>query len=177
MLNEYYYGALDGTETDYCYGNQNIAKAKCDYTTIGIKPDSHYGKMVKNVYWRTQPINYSAMPSEIYTRESSRSALGYIGLMSASDFGYSARSSYHNTYMDGYQTSAASNWLSGQGYEWTNVQGVDYAVYAIFIADTGALTENNAHYGYAVRPVVYLDTSVYIISGDGTINNPYQIGM
>jgi len=28
-----------------------------------------------------------------------------------------------------------------------------------------------------VRPVIYLDSSVYIVSGDGTEGNPYQIGM
>ena len=177
MLNEYYYGALDGTETSYCYGNQNIAKVKCDYTSIGINPEGHYGKMVKNVYWRTQPINYSAVPSEIYTRESSRSALGYVGLMTASDYGYAAPSSYHTTYMDSYQTTYVRNWLSGQSVEWTIILYRGSSNASLTIDYVGRINNRKTYFGANVRPVVYLDSSVYIISGDGTEGNPYQIGM
>ena len=45
------------------------------------------------------------------------------------------------------------------------------------VMDFGVLSEENPLEGYAVRPVVYLDSSVYIINGDGTEGNPYQIGM
>ena len=39
--------------------------------------------------------------------------------------------------------------------------------------------DNNyyAYNGYGSRPVLYLDASVYKIDGDGSLKNPYIVGM
>ena len=181
LLNTYYLGKSNASGTSYCYTRSTTANgyAKCDYRVKGIGSTSYYGKMIKNVYWNTGASDNSVTAVTAYTNEiATRTVSGKVGLMAASDYGYATSSSYHSAGMSNQNSSRSlQNWLSGQGYEWTNVQGVDYAIYALFIADTGVLTENNAHYGYAVRPVVYLDSSVYIVSGDGSITNPYQIGM
>ena len=89
--------------------------------------------------------------------------------MSASDYGYAADSSYHSTILSGYNTKTItlSNWLYSQGAERTSF---GYIIYY-----DGSVSGSSEP--WPVRPVVYLDSSVYIIDGDGSITNPYQIGM
>ena len=181
LLKTYYLGKGNASGTSYCYTRSTtaIGYAKCDYRVKGIGSTSYYGKMIKNVYWNTGASDNSVNAVTAYTNEiATRTVSGKVGLMTASDYGYATSSSYHSVVMSNKNASRTSeNWLGGQAYEWTSIQGVDYTVFALYIDDTGVLKEDNAHYGYAVRPVVYLDSSVYIISGDGSITNPYQIGM
>ena len=166
LLNNYYYGALNGMGTNNCSGISN-----CDYRVRGIKPNNYYGKMVKNVYWNTGTVSsFSFNVSNFYSYEIKvRTVSGYIGLMSASDYGYAADSSYHSTILSGYNTKTItlSNWLYSQGAERTSF---GYIIYY-----DGSVSGSSEP--WPVRPVVYLDSSVYIIDGDGSITNPYQIGM
>jgi len=180
LLNNYYYGSLNGIETEYCSSYHLTAGADCDYTTIGINSNSYYGKMIKNVYWNTGASSSSVTAGTAYTNEiATRNILGYIGLMSASDYGYAADNSHYNTTMDNYYSNAitSTNWLYGQGYEYTNIKSSSDTNYTLNINYSGGLDKYYVPKGLAVRPVVYLDPSVYIVSGDGTEGNPYQIGM
>jgi len=180
LLNSYYYGVSNGTETIYCYGYSNKSKSKCDYSKNGINPTGYYGKMIKNVYWNTGGSAYGVTPSVMYTNEIvTRTVLGYIGLMNASDYGYAADSSYHNTNMSGYNTTAitSTNWLYGKSsYSWTNTSYTNTSSQISSTAE-GKLTSTVANSGLDIIPTLYLDSSVYIVSGDGTEGNPYQIGM
>ena len=36
---------------------------------------------------------------------------------------------------------------------------------------------NSAYFSYAARPVLYLKSSVYVVSGTGKKVDPYRIGM
>ena len=119
LLNNYFYGKQDGTNTAYCYGYSTGAKAKCDYTSIGINTSDYYGSMVKNVYWNTGASGYDVTASAAYTAETiTQTVTGYIGLMSASDYGY-ASSGSHTTSMYSYDnaTHTLGNWLYGNGSE------------------------------------------------------------
>ena len=85
-----------------------------------------------------------------------------IGLMYTSDYGYAMNNGPKN------------NWLFTKGYEWTMTAysssypvGVD--------ASGGLFGDVSAYNGFAVRPVLYLKSNVYVISGDGSEGNPYKI--
>ena len=100
--------------------------------------------------------------------------------MSASDYGYA--SSTHTAALSAYNTLALTsiNWLYGKGCEWTLTapSGPSNSIYALYVADSGSVYfSSSPEIGYAVRPVLYLKNSVYVVSGDGTEANPYQIGM
>ena len=178
LLNSYYLGKQDATDTSYCYGYGYSARTNCNFSSIGIEVNGYYGNMLKNVYWNSGKSDMSQTAGNYYSYEiTTRTASGYVGLMNASDYGYAADSSYHNTSTMYYNTAdiTGSNWMY-QSEEWTmtqyNYQG------SLFGIQRGG----NVFYGYmqtaiSTRPVVYLDSSVYIISGDGTEANPYQIGM
>ena len=181
LLNEYYYGKKDGADSGYCYGYKASAKNQCDYTTKGISSSStdYYGKMVRNVYWNTGASEYDATASAVYTTETAtQTVLGHIGLMSASDFGYAASTTYHSTAMNSYSGAVATDWLYGNSFEWTSVQYSSYSSFALYMHFYGYLTGiGGVLRGLATRPVVYLESSVYVISGDGSESSPHKTGM
>lgn len=175
LLNNYYYGKKDATTTDYClvYGN----KTKCDYRNNGIDSTSFYGKMIENVYWNTGRVSETSSVSNAFIAESSTQTLqAHIGLMNTSDYGYASPSYYDKALNQHYTDRVLLNWLYTQGDEWTSTytpSGSNLSIYHY-----GQLVTNGAYNGaQSVRPVVYLDPSVFVVSGTGTEANPYQIAM
>ena len=188
LLNGAYYKAEDGTSSGYCYGYNTIATANCDYTKKGIQ--SGYRSMIAEVTWHLGGYSStSATTSAFYGYErgttvySGRptSTTGYIGLMYPSDYGYSVLSSSctRTTNLGSYNSAkcAGQSWLYGKGYEWTLTPNSSNSNIVFSLYDGGTLYSRNANNGYGSRPVLYLDASVYKIDGDGSLNNPYIVGM
>ena len=188
LLNGAYYKAQDGTSSGYCYGFSTTATANCDYTKKGIQ--SGYRGMIANVTWHLGGYSStSATSSAFYGYErgttvySGRptSTTGYIGLMYPSDYGYSVLSSSctRTTNLGSYDSAkcAGQSWLYGKGYEWTLTPYSSYGFRVFLLYDYGSFDYKSANSGYGSRPVLYLDASVYKIDGDGSLNNPYIVGM
>ena len=183
LLNGAYYNAQDGTNSGYCYGYSTTATANCDYTKRGIQ--AGYRGMIASVTWHLGGyLSTSATTSAFYGYErgttvySGRptSTTGYIGLMYPSDYGYSVLSSScaRTTNLGSYNSAncAGQSWLYGKGYEWTLTPNSSNSSSVFYLNYNG-----NANNGYGSRPVLYLDASVYKIDGDGSLNNPYIVGM
>ena len=188
LLNGAYYNAQDGTSSGYCYGYSTTATANCDYTKKGIQ--AGFRKMIASVTWHLGGYSStSATSSAFYGYErgttvySGRptSTTGYIGLMYPSDYGYSvlASSCARTTNLGSYYnaTCAGQSWLYGKGYEWTLTPGSSNDGKVVGLYYRGTLFNSGAASGYGSRPVLYLDASVYKIGGDGSLNNPYIVGM
>ncbi len=101
--------------------------------------------------------------------------------MYASDYGYSvlasdcARTTNLGSY--GSATCAGQSWLYGKGKEWT-LTPVSSIATIFYLSDDGSLYfAYNAYGGYNSRPVLYLDSSVFLYDGDGSLENPYIVGM
>ena len=187
LLNENYYNATDGTDSDNCYGGYNIP-SNCNYKSIGI--NSTYRPMVKNVTWDLGGYSSASATADAFygyergtTVYSGRptSIVGYIGLMYPSDYGYSvlASSCARTTNLGSYgnSTCAGQSWLYGQGYEWTITPDSSISNRVFYMSSNGALSSDYASIGSAARPVLYLDSGVYMVDGSGTISDPYIIGM
>ena len=190
LLNGAYYNAQDGTSSGYCYGYSTTATANCDYTKRGIQ--SGYRGMIANVTWHLGGYSSSSATAEAFygyergtTVYSGRptSTTGYIGLMYPSDYGYSVLSSScaRKTDLWSYSsgTCAGQSWLYGKGYEWTLTPSSSDSYHVFSLDDEGYVNGNgsSASIGYGSRPVLYLDASVYKIDGDGSLKNPYIVGM
>ena len=65
----------------------------------------------------------------------------------------------------------------GKGLEWTISPNSSTAYYAWFWGYYGFLSSVYAYDGFGVRPVLYLDSTTYVIEGTGTNADPYIIGM
>ena len=188
LLNGAYLNSENGTGGEYCYGYSTTVSANCDYTEIGI--NNTYRSMIENVTWYLGGYSSTSATAEAFygyergtTVYSGRptSTTGYIGLMYPSDYGYSVLSSScaRTTNLGSYNkaTCAGQSWLYGQGYEWTITPNSSVSYYVFYVYYDGYLSSNSASYGYAARPVLYLDSSVYVIDGTGTQSDPYIIGM
>ena len=186
LLNGAYLQVQNGTGTDYCYGYSTNVPANCDYREIGIKDG--YREMIENVTWylggpneTTYPVNQfyndERNPENIYNGNAT-SWDGKIGLMYASDYGYSVMSNTcpRSTNLNKYNNKNCGdqNWLYGKGFEWT----ITSSRYGAFSVSTdGNMTDRTVEDGYAVLPVLYLKSNVYTKGGDGSLDNPYVIGI
>ena len=182
LLNEAYLNSENGTGGEYCYGDSTAVPAgNCDYTETGI--NDTYRPMVENVTWYLGGYSSTSATAESFYRyeRGTTSTKGYIGLMYPSDYGYSvlASSCARTTRLRLYDktTCAGRSWLYGQGNEWTitPVSSPSYSVFDVYY--NGHLNFDNADSGKSARPVLYLDSSVYIIDGNGSQSDPYIIGM
>ena len=146
--------------------------------------------MIENVTWYLGGHStYNATAEAFYGYERGTTvysgrpttATGYIGLMYPSDYGYSVLSSScaRTTNLGSYNnaTCAGQSWMYGQGYEWTITPNSSSSGYVFNVYSNGYLRNYSASFGYAARPVLYLDSSVYVIDGTGTQSDPYIIGM
>ena len=181
LFNGAYYNATDGTSSGYCYGYGATATGNCDYTKKGIQDE--YRNMIVNAIWYLGGYsNASANAEAFYKYErKSTTTMGYIGLMYASDYGYSVLASdcarTTNLWSYGSATCAGQSWLYGKGKEWT-LTPVSSIATIFYLSDDGSLYyAQNAYGGYNSRPVLYLDSSVFLYDGDGSLENPYIIGM
>lgn len=194
LLNGAYYNAQNGTNTDYCYGctcSSGKTKANCNYTQRGIQ--SAYKKMIKNVTWHLGGYSLESTTESSYIAERGTSVYdknetlskGYIGLMYPSDYGYSVLASNcaRSTMLGDYDSSkcAGQSWLHGKGYTWsiTHMTDADFGVFVLRTYGDIPLHASNPNScdGYGIRPVLYLDASVYKIAGDGSTSSPYIVGM
>ena len=188
LLNGAYYNAQDGTSSGYCYVEGTTVVANCDYTKRGIQ--SGYRGMIANVTWYLGGHSSGDATAEAFygyergtTVYSGRptSTTGYIGLMYASDYGYSVLSSScaRTTNLSSYDnaTCAGQSWLYGKGTEWTLTPDSWNRNRVFPLADSGLVFDSSTFLGYGSRPVLYLDASVYKIDGDGSLDNPYIVGM
>lgn len=189
LLNQSYYNAEDGTNSGYCYGGLGKYssfgnKGNCNYTKRGIQ--KKYREMIANVTWYLGTSSPAITAETIYNRERNISdseenltISAKIGLMYASDYGFSILSSScaRTVKMGSYASSqcAGQSWMYGNGYEWMITS--DSSEKAFAINYYGFLTNIGVYYGGSVRPVLYMNESVFKISGDGSLENPYIIGM
>ena len=188
LLNGAYLNSENGTGGEYCYGYGASVPANCDYTETGI--NNTYRSMIENVTWYLGGYSsLSATAEAFYGYERGTTVYsgneteweGKIGLMYPSDYGYSVLSSScaRTTNLGSYDKAkcAGQSWLYGQGYEWTITPESSRSTSVFIVYGHGSWGSNAALVGYAVRPVLYLDSSVYVIDGTGTQSDPYIIGM
>ena len=173
-LNECFLGQINSRNNSacatYCYSYYSSSRkpvAKCDYTENGIASSGDYYNMIYNgVYWNIGVTSSTSTTGKTqYDKEktSQTSTNLKIGLMYASDYGYAMNNGYKN------------NWLFTKGYEWTMTAYSSSK--PVYVNLNGGLDSVNAYYGYAVRPVLYLQSNVNKLSGDGSIASPYTLEM
>ena len=193
LLNEYYLYQKNAINSDYCYGYRNGSNLKCDYSFSGIR--SSYRDLIQEVTWylggddgystNTASDFYSIERGSTVYSGNNTTYIGYIGLMYPSDYGYAVPSSYcsrsvtlYNYQYYRYDNCTLYNWIF-QYKEWTITAASDDGGDVFFVSDDGSIHEATSSHsgGYAIRPVLYLKSGTYIIDGNGTVNDPYIIGM
>ena len=183
LLNTCYLGKTSSCDS-YCYTRSTSAKGTCDYSSDGIDTGDFYGNMIENVYFNvgrgdsTYKTAANYYTQEIATHATSTSK---IGLMYASDWGY-AIEGFTGVLGDSGspQSYSDKNWLFSNGHEWImSAYSSSEPLYAINFGYLrgGSFSGFSAPDGASIRPVLYLKSDVYVVSGTGTKVDPYRIGM
>ena len=178
LLNTCFLGKKSSCDS-YCYLYSTSAIGTCDYSSDGIDATDYYGKMVEDVYFNvgTGDSTYKTA-ANYYTQEiaTHTTSATKIGLMYASDWGYAIEGFTGVLGSAGSpQNSSDKNWLMSNGYEWT--MSAYSSLYPLYAYHFGYLNNYSASFGFSIRPVLYLKSSVYVVSGTGTKVDPYRIGM
>ena len=138
-------------------------------TTITSEVMYSYERKIKNT-----------TSNEFYYGTNPNNLVGKLGLMYASDYGYAASdeckqtlNNYNNT------TCKNNNWLFKSNNEWILPQNAsDSGGVFYFYSGGGVLCNYRAGgWQFAVRPGLYLKSSVQIIGGSGTSTDPYVVGI
>ena len=115
--------------------------------------------------------------------------IGKIGLMYPSDYGYAPgdgsatnRTTCLNTYLYDWSSNHDcynNNWLFNSNYQWTlssyAYPSHTHTVFSVY--RNGSVSNYSASNSYIGRSVVYLSSSVRIISGTGSSSNPFILGI
>lgn len=183
-----YYNAKSGT----CYVNQNNATTACNFTSTGIKNDTTKN-IIAEVTYNTAGYNDATLyPNEIYTYERGSTVYsgrqttwtGKIGLMYPSDYGYASDLTKCREKINNYNASTCSqnNWIYNMGSLWllTHDSARSDRNWSINSSGNASVNGNGnggTSNGLLVFPSLFLSSNVKIISGTGSINNPYQLGV
>ena len=107
---------------------------------------------------------------------------GKIGLMSASDYGYAADLSQCNATLDNYGQNECknTNWFKLNKNTWTmSPRATLFARVVFFVSEYNfKMSFGNAGINNIItRPVIYLNSNVVIMDGDGSDDTPYILSL
>ena len=167
-LNTTYLNSLDSTAQNMI-GDAKYYLGGYKDTTITSEVMYSYERKIKNT-----------TSNEFYYGTNPNNLVGKLGLMYASDYGYAASdeckqtlNNYNNT------TCKNNNWLFKSNNEWILPQNANDSGGVFYFYSGGGVSCNYRAGGwqFAVRPGLYLKSSVQIIGGSGTSTDPYVIGI
>ena len=188
-----YWNRKSGT----CYSGKNNATESCDFTSTGLTDSAK--SMIGDAKWYLggSSTNTDVTPPMFYTRERgttvysghSTSWIGKVGLMYPSDYGYATsggsstnRASCMSKELYNWESSSYSDcknndWLLNTSTnQWAMSPRAD-TYYRVFgVSYSGYVNVFNAYVPYAGRPVVYLKSTIKVISGSGTTTSPFILG-
>ena len=181
-----YYTGVDYTNKvsgAYCSSYYGYTPRDCSFSKTGIISDYVRGMIQEATWYSTAYTSKSNAPTTYtYDITTTTSNIGYIGLMYASDYGYAVQASdcartislgSYNGSTNGL-TCAGKNWLRLGEYEWTiSRYSSNYSWLVFYYGNVG---NSYVFIGPAVRPVLYLKSSVYYVSGNGSYDDPIVIG-
>ena len=138
------------------------------------------GNTWTNIGTQTAPTAYQ---NEINKLATDKTVNAKVGLMYVSDYGYAASSSSWSTALNRYNNAnvIANNWMYMGLYEWTLAPRTDYSNYAFYVLSAGNVSgygyvyNNNVSTYYAVRPVLYLKSTIGYGGGSGTAAKPILV--
>ena len=184
ILNNLYLNSTSGT----CNFSSTSVTKPCSFTKNGLKNVLDY---IETATWNlggsvrsnAETMYKTERGTTVKTSGTPIVTTAKVGLMYASDYGYSVKNSSCNhsskSLFDYSATACGGNaWMLKNGNEWTvsPYSGYAYSVFYVYnlaYADSGY----GADYGFGARPVLYLNSNVYYLSGTGTITDPFQIAL
>ena len=126
---------------------------------------------------KTAYQNEIVSPVTTNTTDNATTYNAKVGLMYASDYGFAAAPSAWTANLNTYNGDAIKNvnWMYMGLNEWTISRYAGYAHRVFSVSISGDVNFDYANYALAVRPVLYLTSSVNYVSGSGTAADPILV--
>ena len=194
LNNGAYYNKTSGT----CPYGRNGATTSCDFTSNGLTEAAK--NQIDTITWKlggTANYNSSSngLASHWYTYERGITVYkgrpkewpGKVGLMYPSDYGYATSGGTSKNRAsclakelfnwNGASDCYNNDWLYNSSiYQWTLAPYSSNSDDVFFVGTDGRVGGSYAGYQRAVWPSVYLISKTSILGGEGTLENPYEIG-
>ena len=185
--------------TGKCYNARNNVSVSCDFTSTGLTEEAK--NMIGDAKWYTAAVSYYNMlsndvyimerGSEVGTKDSGVSItktiswVGKVALIYASDYAYSSKECYKNVVLNDNNNSIndyrAENCVNSSWMPKTYIRLISplraTTSDALSKRSTGQMTSHYCVHLPAIYPSLYLKSTVEIISGDGTIDFPYELAI
>ncbi len=174
----------DGNVNDWVNASLNTYLNNDFYNTI----PASYQNMIVDTTWNLGGSSTSRITAkEFLTAEKSNTSynnsyatttIENIGLMYPSDYGYAAYSTAWTTDLFDYETNniPANNWMFSGTFEWTITHHSSFSYHVWRLLNDGFVNSIDARDGYAVRPVLSLESTTKIFSGTGSSADPFTVG-
>lgn len=173
LLNEAYYNA----SSNYSYTNKNNETLTLDFSKTGLKNDKTRN-MITTGTWRlnANTDNKQAISNWYNDTAYGNMANFNIGLINISDYILSLKDDCKDTKINEFSTCSSQSYLSKENgfFVLDSYQEKEGFVYRI--AGNNAINAIYPTATYNIYPSLYLNEDVKIVSGDGSLNNPYRLG-
>ena len=182
------------------YYNTSTTATTLDFTNNGLTEAAK--NQIDTITWKlggTANYNSSSngLASHWYTYERGTTVYtgrptewpGKVGLMYPSDYGYATSGGTSmnrasclakellNWNDSSYSDCKNNDWLYNSSiYQWTLAPSSSNSNFVFYVDKSGLVNCLSARNQYAVRPSVYLISKTSILGGEGTLENPYEIG-
>ena len=178
-----YYWNYDNKRSVWAQSQLNTVNLNTNYlnnigTSWSNKIAMHTWKVGGNYYeYITSVIPALAYKNEIASPSADTTYDAKIGLMYASDYGYSAAPSAWTTTLNSYSSSSVTsvNWMYMGLNEWTITRQTNDKDRSLRVDYNGYLSFTTVDFYQAVRPCFYLNSDVTYVSGKGTKTEPIII--
>ena len=181
----YYWNYSNGSSStnDWSLSRLNTVNLNTNYLkNIGDewseKISDHTWKVGGNTYSNiTKQTAPNAYQNEINSPATNKTVNAKVGLMYVSDYGYAASSNYWSTALSSYNNAnvKANNWMYMGLYEWTLTPRVVASDGAFIVNDAGDVSYRYVDAYNAVRPVLYLKSTIGYGGGSGTAAKPILV--
>ncbi len=167
-------------------GDYSILKTKNMYehersnntSKICSSEEEEYGKLCNDEVTRT--TTWTGKVALMYPSDYSYSTSGGATLNKNACLNIPTIDWYDQSNINGISDCYQNTWIYNENYwQWTLSPRADSsAAGSVFLVyDVGSVALNYARYGYAVRPAVFLQSSISITGGNGSSSNPYKLTM
>ena len=191
-----YYNGTKGCEPAYIANGASFSCTEVDFTSTGLKNDTTRNA-IEEVIWNLggSSTNHDVTPSMFYERERGTNVYsghattwtGKIGLMYPSDYGYATSGgttkdraaclakeifNWYDDFSDCYGNDYLPDTNNNQ---WTLAPYSFYESHVFIVERYGGVNNDQIRVTNAVRPVLYLKSSIFVDKGAGTLTDPYQL--
>lgn len=173
LLNEAYYNA----SSNYSYTNKNNETFTLDFSKTGLKNDKTRNMIITGTWRLNANTDNKQTISNWYNDTAYGNMVNFnIGLINISDYILSLKDDCKDIKINEFSTCSSKSYLSKENgfFVLDSYQEKEGFVYRI--AGNNAINAIYPTATYNIYPSLYLNEDVKIVSGDGSLNNPYRLG-